>query len=363
MGRTWSSLFEGAEGGTGFGQLDVAFPELFRIGGSEVGAQQIGAFAHLLPGAALMPHLPFNGEFSVPLDDAQFIETRNLRMARLHGSQLPLDLAAVERLTADAAYDDQAAFSPDGGQIVFVSTRAEGFANLWVLDLASRKLRALTMGKGGDFRPAWSPDGRWIAFSSDRDSSLPTATNRWERLQLVDIYLMHPDGSGLRRISRHGDFCGSPKWTPDSKNVVTYCMSAQDTWTDRTKLLSSYADDAANQVYSIDIATGAMVAVTTGPGVKLAPSVLSKGSVAYMRGEGARIEIVSADGKTGPSGADLAANPAAWSPDGRRVVYCRATFRPNSGPVHQWSRNPDFDLYATTEPERGWQFQTSFRVG
>lgn len=259
------------------------------------------------------------------------------------------DGSHVERLTTDPAYDDQAAFSPDGSQIVFVSTRAEGFANLWILDLASRKSRALTTGKGGDFRPAWSPDGRWIAFSSDRDSSLPTAKNRWERLHLVDIYLVHPDGSGLRRISKHGDFCGSPKWTADSKNIVTYCMSAQDTWTDRTKLLGPYANDAANQVYSIDIATGAMVAATTGPGVKLAPSVLSKGSVAYMRGEGARIEIVSADGKTGPSGADLAANPAAWSPDGRHVVYCRRAFRPNSGPVHQWSHNSDFDLYATTD--------------
>lgn len=259
------------------------------------------------------------------------------------------DGSHVERLTADAAYDDQAAFSPDGGQIVFVSTRAEGFANLWVLDLATRKARALTTGRGGDFRPAWSPDGRWIAFSSDRDSSLPTAKSRWERLQLVDIYLIHPDGSGLRRISKHGDFCGSPRWTADSKKVVTYCMSAEDTWTDRTKLLTPYAEDAANQVYSIDIATGSMVPITTGPGVKLAPSVLATGEVAYMRGDGARIEIISADGKPGPSGADLAANPAAWSPDGSRVVYCRTAFRPDSGPVHQWSRTPNFDLYATTE--------------
>jgi len=259
------------------------------------------------------------------------------------------DGSHVERLTADGAYDDQAAFSPDGGQIVFVSTRARGFANIWVLDLASRKVRALTTGRGGDFRPAWSPDGRWIAFSSDRDSSLPTAKNRWERLQLVDIYLVHPDGSGLRRISKHGNFCGSPRWTADSKKVVTYCMPAEDTWTDRTKLLGPYAKDAANQVYSIDIATGSIVPITSGPGVKLAPSVLATGTLGYMRGDGARIEIVYDDGRAGPSGTDLAANPAAWSPDGNRVVYCRRAFRPNSGPVHQWGRNPDFDLYATTQ--------------
>ncbi len=88
------------------------------------------------------------------------------------------DGSDVERLTADSAYDDQAAYSPDGRQIVFVSTRAEGFANLWVLDLATRKARALTPGRGGDFRPAWSPDGQWIAFSSDRGSSLPLASNK-----------------------------------------------------------------------------------------------------------------------------------------------------------------------------------------
>jgi Tol biopolymer transport system component len=258
------------------------------------------------------------------------------------------DGSDVERLTADSAYDDQAAFSPDGRQIAFVSTRAAGFANLWVLDLATRKARALTTGRGGDFRPAWSPDGRWIAFSSDRDSSLPTAKSRWERLQLVDIYLIHPDGSGLRRISQHGNFCGTPRWTADSKSVVTYCMSAEDTWTNRTKLLTPYAADAANQLYRIDIATGSILPITSGPGVKLAPSVLASGKVAYLRGDGARIEIVSADGKVGPSGADIAPNPAAWSPDGSHVVYVRTGFRPSSEPVKQWSRNPNFDLYATT---------------
>ena len=258
------------------------------------------------------------------------------------------DGSDVERLTTDAAYDDQAAFSPDGRQIAFVSTRATGFANLWVLDLATRKARALTTGRGGDFRPAWSPDGRWIAFSSDRDSSLPTAKSRWERLQLGDIYLIHPDGSGLRRISQHGNFCGSPRWTADSKSVVTYCMSAEDTWTYRTKLLTPYEVGGANQLYRIDIATGSIVPITSGPGVKLAPSVLASGRIAYLRGDGARIEIVSADGKVGPSGTDIAPNPAAWSPDDNHVVYSRTGFTPSSAPVKQWSRNPNFDLYATT---------------
>ena len=139
------------------------------------------------------------------------------------------DGADLERLTDSPAYDDQAAFSPDGQQLVFVTTRADGTADLWTLDLQTRRAKPLTSGAGGDFRPSWSPDGHWIAFSSDRGTSLPFSHGRWEALQLADIYLIHPDGSGLKRISEHGDFCGSPKWSADSRRVIAYCMPAQQT--------------------------------------------------------------------------------------------------------------------------------------
>jgi TolB protein len=70
------------------------------------------------------------------------------------------DGTGLERLTTDPAYDDQAAFSPDGKQLVFVSTRGGGTARLWTMDLATRRVEALTSEKGGDFRPSWSPDGK-----------------------------------------------------------------------------------------------------------------------------------------------------------------------------------------------------------
>ncbi|HEX2918407.1 MAG TPA: hypothetical protein VHN81_07785 [Edaphobacter sp.] len=289
--------------------------------------------------------LNYNPAWSKAGDWIAFTSERNgpANLFRMHP-----DGSDLERLTEDAAYDDQAAFSPDGGQIVFVSSRTAGFVNLWILDIATRKVRPLTTGRGGDFRPAWSPDNRWIAFSSDRDSNFPTAKNRWERLQLADIYVIHPDGSGLKRISEHGKFCGTPRWTPDSKGIVTYCMSAEDTWTYRTRMLAPYAKGAESQLYRIDVATASITPITSGPGVKLAPSVLPSGKIAYWRGQGANGEIVSGDDNVGPSGANLAPNPAAWSPDGKHVVYSRLAFAPSAEPVKQWSRNPDFDLYATT---------------
>jgi len=251
------------------------------------------------------------------------------------------DGTSLERLTDDPAYDDQAAFSPDGARIVFVSTRAGGRANLWILDAASHKATPLTSGDGGDFRPSWSPDGAWIAFSSDRGSDLPAAKGRWERLHLADIYLIHPDGTGLKRISQHGGFCGSPKWTPDSKTVVTYCMSAQDTWTYRFG-----SEDGEDQLLKINIESGEKTPVSAGPGIKLLPTVLASGEVAYLRRDETARGVFYASGRPGPKGNDL--RTPSWSPDGAQVVYSRFVSRHSAEPVKVWSRNPKFDLYTTS---------------
>ena len=49
------------------------------------------------------------------------------------------DGSGLTQLTTDPAYDDQAAFSPDSKQLVFVSTRGAGTANLWTMDLVTRR--------------------------------------------------------------------------------------------------------------------------------------------------------------------------------------------------------------------------------
>ena len=176
-----------------------------------------------------------------------------------HGSadlyRVKADGSDLERLTDSAAYDDQAAFSPDSRQLVFVSTRAGGTADLWTMDLQTRKAKALTSGPGGDFRPSWSPDGQWIAFSSDRTSALPFAHGRWEHLQLADVYIVRPDGSSLKRLTPHGDFCGSPKWTADSQHVVAYCMTAEQTL-DNRRAAPEHPDDT--RIVSVNINTGEM---------------------------------------------------------------------------------------------------------
>src|SRR5207302_424362 len=99
--------------------------------------------------------LDYNPAWSPDGDWIAFTSERNgsADLYRMHA-----DGSAVERLTNDPSFDDQAAFSPDGSQIAFVTTRAAGLANVWIIDVKTKKARPLTSGMGGDFRPAWSPD-------------------------------------------------------------------------------------------------------------------------------------------------------------------------------------------------------------
>jgi Tol biopolymer transport system component len=258
------------------------------------------------------------------------------------------DGSAMERITDDPAYDDQAAFSPDGNRVVFVSTRGGGRANLWIVDLRDRKSHALTSGSGGDFRPSWSPDGKWIAFSSDRGSTLPMAKGRWEHLHIVDVYLMHPDGTGLRRITQHGDFCGSPRWSSDSSRVVAYCMSAEETWPARngapTGATESGLGGGGTQIVSIDVLTGASTPVQAGPGLKMSPALLPSGEVAYIRKDMGAPGLFYGQGKLAVAGR---VRSPSWSPDGSRMVYHKIGSYYSHDWRKIWSRDADYELVST----------------
>ena len=265
------------------------------------------------------------------------------------------DGTGLERLTDSPAYDDQAAFSPDGHQIAFVTTRANGYANVWLLDLRTRALRALTTGNGGDFRPSWSPDGKWIAFSSDRDSHWPFATDRFEHQQRADIYIVHPDGSGLRRLTSHGDFCGSPKWFSSSERLLAYCMSGDETYLYRRG--AAQVRSGETRLVSIDLESGNVSDVHAGPGVKMSPVVTPSGTVAYVRKDSSAPGIAYADGGSGPQGNVRAAS---WAPDGKRLVYHRpAALTPGGRPASsrgtpmlgplkkKWTARSGFELTLT----------------
>ncbi len=245
------------------------------------------------------------------------------------------DGTGLERLTDDPAFDDQAAFSPDGRQIVFVSTRGGGQARLWILDLATRAVHPLTAGGGGDFRPAWSPDGQWIAFSSDRDSPQPATAGGWERLQLLDVYVVHPDGRGLRRISAHGGFCGGPRWSSDSASLIVYCGTSEASFGFRTG-----TQRGATQLLRLNVATSRYTRIAAGDGIMISPALLPSGALAWVGVD--RPGVFYEGGRRGPKGDDLAT--PSWSPDGSRIVYSRLAGDLAVAPHALHSRDPRYEL-------------------
>jgi Tol biopolymer transport system component len=105
--------------------------------------------------------------------------------------------------------------SPDGTQVVFVSSRT-GDPEIYVMKADGTDVRRLTTFHMEDMAPRWSPDGKWISFLSDREGR-------------VRVFVMKPDGSGLRAVSGKAVVGEErePAWSPDGKKLV-FVVRAKD---------------------------------------------------------------------------------------------------------------------------------------
>jgi Tol biopolymer transport system component len=261
--------------------------------------------------------IDYNASFS---HDGQWVVFTSERHGSADIFRIRVDGMHLERLTDDPAFDDQAALSPDGNSLAFVSTRGTGTTDIYVLDLKTRAIRKLTNAPGGDFRPSWSPDGRRIAFSSDRGTRLQRSAGTWEHVHAASAYVIDADGRGLRKVSPDGQLAGSPKWSPDGRRLVFYELAVADTFTARGLPGQSSVE---SRIVSVDLSTGARVEHASGRGLKVSPQFLGPDRVGYLAKSGPSAALIFTGGEKGHQG-DIG-NPA-WSSDGKRVVY-------QSGPI------------------------------
>ncbi len=103
--------------------------------------------------------------------------------------------------------------SPDGSNVVFAADVTKTRNALYVVNIDGSGLHQIeTPAAINPTSAQWSPDGGWIAFSG----SLPTSDAHDE------IFLIHPNGSGLRQITSSSEGCSSyaPVWSPDGTKLL-----------------------------------------------------------------------------------------------------------------------------------------------
>ncbi len=104
--------------------------------------------------------------------------------------------------------------SPDGTEIAFYSL-VEPEGNLYVMSSDGRGApRQVTGDSASDRVPRWSPDGRWISVFSDRGGPL-------------QIWKIHPDGSGLIEVTESPHPLGYAVWSPDGSRMTAADVAAR----------------------------------------------------------------------------------------------------------------------------------------
>jgi TolB protein len=98
------------------------------------------------------------------------------------------------------------AWSPDGGQIAYVSFETD-LPRIYIQDLSTGQRRQVTNFPGINSSPVWSPDASKLAMVLSKDGS-------------PDIYVLDLATNELRQLTDHPRAETEPAWTLDSNSVV-----------------------------------------------------------------------------------------------------------------------------------------------
>jgi Tol biopolymer transport system component len=137
--------------------------------------------------------------------DGRIVYTSDADLADVHLRIINADGSGDVRLTNRAAF--QPAWSPDGGQIAFVTL---GDKDIFLINPDGSGEVNLTQGLSDDDSPTWSPDGSRIAFTTEPlDQALES-----------EVAVMNRDGSSRMNLTNRPGFDLQPSWSPDGTKIV-----------------------------------------------------------------------------------------------------------------------------------------------
>ena len=181
--------------------------------------------------------------------------------------------------------------SPDRKTIIMDLQEA-----LWSLPIGGGVAKRLTDPFLEPARPDWSPKGGLVAFQSFKGGTF-------------HIWLMKPDGSGVRQLTEgHGDD-REPRFSSDGKMIA---------------FSSDRGMKGTYDIWVADVDTGKLVQWTAGPDDKYEPAWAPDNQLEIAFASGSSIKAVSGTGEirtliTAQQGARV--ESPSWSPDGKKIAY------------------------------------------
>ena len=177
-------------------------------------------------------------------------------------------------------------WSPDGKKLAFTNVK-HGNAEIYVIDLASKRLRQITRHWAIDTEPVWTPDGASIIFTSDRGGR-------------PQLYKISVDGGRVTRLTFEGIENARADVSPDGKRIAMV-----------------HRNNGKYTIAVMELATGHLNVLTDGS-LDESPSFAPNGSMviyATTKGNLGQLAAVSVDGSVHQVLAyeDEVREPA-WSP-------------------------------------------------
>jgi dipeptidyl aminopeptidase/acylaminoacyl peptidase len=319
---------------------------------------------------------------------------------------MPADAGEAEALTSFAGGVSDFEWSPDGTRLAVIANdpeRAEGEEeppqpepivierhyfkedfvglltdkrqHLYVFDMASRKATQLTSGAHEEHLPAWSPDGKRIAYVTKRGPD-PDRHLNW------DLYVVEARAGAEEKQLTY--FAGAdndpslesrPAWSADGKRIA-YLQQGEDKWiyykpwslavidvesgtvsrpagveqnhtqpvftADGGAVLALAEGSRVTHLSRIDLATGAIAPLTTGPRFDVEFDVAADGRIAVLGGDDLhpyRLEAIGEGADTSAPGSAEVSVPSArviadhneWLKDRRLAPVEEITFRSADG--------------------------------
>lgn len=128
------------------------------------------------------------------------------------------DGSDINKIT-DYTYDTQIMnphYSPDGQSIVFAMADQDANLDIFILDVASGKVRRITDDPAADYNPVWHPGGDYVSYTSHAGST-------------PNIHTVNVSTGETKQVSDVGDAVWAAQWSVVDSTIMATTLADVDT--------------------------------------------------------------------------------------------------------------------------------------